>query len=194
MHRSDAHPGTWGERRQKPSILRISGSDPDNADSVPSAGDEIVILFDRLTNRGKNAKPAPPEVRPSAEYVDFFFTFTPELGTYTGDFRDDSTFVIAILEGNPEWDAGAQPMVQVRSSGGLKSSGGASDAANEEYAFSTLVFGNPGPPRCVGASVRDYDNFNEAWSGGDEVRVVFDRATDEGRARAAGGREYVDSL
>ena len=69
---------------------------------MPSAGDEVVITFDRLTNRGVNAKPVPPTCEdvgwPCQDYVDFYFIFTPPLGTYTGDFRDDSTFVINIEE------------------------------------------------------------------------------------------------
>lgn len=42
--------------------------------------------------------------------------------------------------------------------------------------------------------VRDYDNFNVAWSGEDTVTVAFDRSTDHGRALRSGNREYVDRL
>ena len=86
------------------------------------------------------------------------------------------------------------PSVEIKAAAGLKNLGGASDAAQETYDFSTLVFGNPGPPVLLSSDVRDYDNFNEAWSGGDEIVLTFDRATDQGRLRANGDRAYVDSL
>ena len=44
------------------------------------------------------------------------------------------------------------------------------------------------------AFVSDYDNFNTAWSGGDQIRLSFDRAVDHGRKLKSGGKKYVDSL
>ncbi len=34
----------------------------------------------------------------------------------------------------------------------------------------------------------------QAWSGGDTIRLTFDRATDDGNARATGDKAYVDRI
>ena len=84
-------------------LVKVAGFDRKNDNSVPSPGDTLTLTFDRWTNRGANARPGPPRAG-SKEYADFFFVFTPGIGAdYFGEFTDDSTFVITIVEGNPDW-------------------------------------------------------------------------------------------
>lgn len=95
--------GNWGSRVQKPTIVKIYGEDPDNGDQLPSAGDQLTIVFDRKTSKGRSARPPPPEPGTKA-YADFFVRFDPVIGTdYTARFTDDSTFVLTVIEGDPTW-------------------------------------------------------------------------------------------
>ena len=71
--------GSWGNRKTKPSLVRVVGLDPDNGDNYPSAGDTLTLKFDRKTNRAALARPQPPPPGSKA-YVDFFFAFDPPLG------------------------------------------------------------------------------------------------------------------
>ena len=68
--------GNFGDRQQMPRLVSISGVDPDNSDSIPSAGDSITIIFDRRTSRGRTARPPPPQENTKA-YADFFLSFEP---------------------------------------------------------------------------------------------------------------------
>ena len=76
---------------------------------MPSAGDTLTIVFDRRTSKGRSARPPPPEPRTKA-YADFFLEFSPSIGTdYYGEFTDDSTFVLTIVQGACTIANGAAP-------------------------------------------------------------------------------------
>ena len=190
--------GDWGERQQAPRVVSYSGTDPDNSDSVPSAGDTIRILFDRKTSRGLTARPPPPQEGTMA-YANFFLAFTPSIGDlYTARFLPDNmTLVVTILSGNPSWTHevfGVPSKMRIKPESQIRSSFGASDPVNRELVLGQTFFGKPGPPVFESATVSDYDNFNTAWSGGDVIRMVFDRSTDDGRRGVSGGRAYIDSI
>ena len=122
----------------------------------------------------------------------------------SGRFTDDSTFVIKIFgDGNPEWLEGLRPFEAeggigssffIKRSSNIKTIAGYSDAADEGWQLKADHWGMPGGPVFTHAFAYDYDNFNRAWSGGDEIKLSFDRTVDQGRRLKSGGKNYVDSL
>ena len=187
--------GNWGERLTKPTIVKLFGTDPDNGDALPSAGDTLTIVFDRTTSQGRTAQPRPPAPRTKA-FADFFLTFTPPIGDeYVAEFVDLSTFVVTVVSGNAEWAEAEEPRtVRVKPQAQIKNSAATSNPANDVVELSGTTWGHPGAPNLLSAVVSDYDHFNALWSGGDEIRLTFDRATDEGTRGGRGGRRYVDGL
>lgn len=184
--------GNWGTRTQKPLLSKIYGIDPDNGDALPSPGDTLTLVFDRRTSKGRTARPPPPESG-TKSYADFFLRFEPSIGTdYTARFTDDSTFVLTVNSGNPEWAQGGT--ISIQPSAQIKNSAATSDPASEDFELPAGIWGNPGAPKLVSAKVHDYDNFNTAWSGQDVIRLAFDRSTNHGKIGKAGGKAYVDSL
>jgi len=152
--------GNWGSRTQGPTIAKMFGTDPDNADSLPSPGDTLTIIFDRITSKGRTARPPPPEPR-TKEYADFFLRFDPVVANdYRGEFVDDSTFVLTILESDPEYVLGT---IRIKPQAQIKNGAASSDPANDEIdlnEFDPTIWGKPGPPTLLAATVSDYDNFN----------------------------------
>ena len=116
--------GDFGRAGDGPRIIRFVADDPNNGDAVFSSGDVLTIVFDQQTNRGvthsnyqqpstlvypangAGVKGGPPEVVPyplgssslsGKALVDALFEFSHPLGAdYTGEWRDDSTFVVTI--------------------------------------------------------------------------------------------------
>jgi hypothetical protein len=186
--------GTWGSRTQMPIVTQFYGTDPDNSDSIPSAGDTLTIVFDRRTSMGRTARPPPPDPGTKA-YADFFMEFVPTIGPqYTARFTDDSTFVLTVIEGDPEYELG---IIRIKPQAQIKNGAASSDPANREWDLNThnpTFWGKPGPPALLSGIVSDYDNFNTRWSGEDTLRLTFDRSTDDGNRQASGGREYIDQI
>ena len=218
--------GTWGNRNEAPQLLRLFGTDPDNSNSLPTAGDTLTFVFDRRTSKGRTARPPPPDPG-TQRYADFFLQFTPPIGRpcdnqvchndYTAVFRDDSTFVltlhrsactIAHVEGLlPEntpvgmCELGVEPYVLgtvlIKPQAQLKSAAASFDPANDLVDFNEFdpfIWGQPGAPELLSFVVSDYDNFNTRWSGGDVIRVAFDRATYDGNQQMSGNKAYIDAI
>ena len=106
-------------------------------------------------------------------------------------------------DGNPDWVEGLRPFEAedgigssfvIKRSSNIKTIAGYSDAADEAWRLTANDWGMPGGPVFTHAFVDDYDNFNRAWSGGDVIKLSFDRTVDHGRKLRSGGKKYVDSL
>ena len=117
--------GDFG-RTTGPKIVGFSADDPDNGDSVFGSGDKLTITFDTRTNRGAthdnfgrvaatvvsggqaSAVPYPLGVSELAgtALVDALFAFSHALGaSYSGEWHDDSTFVVTSVDA-----AGSDPL------------------------------------------------------------------------------------
>ena len=116
--------GDFGRAGDGPRIVHFVADDPNNGDAIFSTGDVLTIVFDQRTNRGvthsnyqqpstlvypangAGVKGGPPEVVPyplgssslsGKALVDALFEFSHPLGAdYTGEWMDDSTFVVTI--------------------------------------------------------------------------------------------------
>ena len=110
--------GNFG-RVTGPRIVGFSADDPDNGDGHFGNGDQLTITFDQRTNRGRThdnfgrpyatvfsegvesqvAYPLGVDDVSGAALVDKLFSFSRPLGTdYSGDWLDDSTFVVTVID------------------------------------------------------------------------------------------------
>ena len=87
-----------------PTIVRAVVDDPDNADSVFSAGDTLTIIFDMATNRAADAGDGQGELDAASlagdrTLVDELFSFSHPLGSrYHGRWIDASIFRITMVD------------------------------------------------------------------------------------------------
>ena len=128
-----------------PRIVSFAADDPDNGDGVFGDGDVLTITFDQRTNRGRTHTnfgrayatvydmngesetvpyPLGTDGLSGTLLVDALFIFSHPLGTsYTGQWLDDSTFEVTVVDSSGH-DASNPPRVDVvnvtaRPSGGV---------------------------------------------------------------------------
>ncbi|CAE7875476.1 unnamed protein product, partial [Symbiodinium sp. KB8] len=153
--------GTWGDY-PAPAISSVTAFDTGNFPGL-SVGDNLRVTFDIPTNT--------PSLS-SKGLVDNVFQFSSPLGSdYDGYWATDTEAVINITDptGNtPAYSRVGALYLRVRSTGGLKSQDGSSDAS---VAVGYLDFGSWGehiPPAVTTATASDSGN-QEGISNGDSI-------------------------
>ena len=207
---------------EPPVLASVVGEDPDFGDATVAFGDVLRLTFDRATDLGCQSA-IPPAVaapwgvcpydigkRVPAAVVSTWFNFSVALGdAYEGEWTDDSTFVISIVDGTGSQLNSELGAILVKTQGRVRNQGCRLNTARKCNGASSFV----GPivasevdrsspfraefgvtPSIVLVSVDDPDHGDSAFGAGDQISIVFDQATDRGRGAVAGNSAYVDSL
>ena len=191
--------GSYGSAAP-PKISSFVVTDPHQEDGY-DAGDVFTIAFDMATNRGHFNPHANTTLDPKAnlignwtssgdmEYVGSIFAFSDPLGqNYSGGWRDDSTFVITVLNASESAPQLGVTNVMITNTSELRNRASTSPVSEGIGVELDGHFGTS-QPVLTGFTVR---GAARAYGAGDVYVVGFDRTTDLGGTR--GGKRYVDSL
>lgn len=181
-----------------PMITNYTASNFENADSIYGQSDLLTIIFDKPTDK------AGGERYGLKSYVDGLFSFSEgdPADDYSGEWRDDSTFVVGLIDPTDIIPsvAGRVPFstrpahLEVATAGSLgppmlpgaliQNRGVSSD----RIASSSVIvpvsgdFGEVASPTLTGFDARDLDNGDAILSEGDQLVLTFSVATDRGGA------------
>ena len=180
---------------EPPYITSYTASNYENADASYGAGDLLSIVFNKPTDK------AGGERYGLKRYVDDLFSFSEgdPADDYSGEWVDDSTFVVQLLDPIDVVPsvAGRTPfstrerrlLVGTTGGSGLPGSLIQNRAVSSDRVADAGVrveaagdFGEVRSPRLVAFEARDPDNGDEALSAGDELTLTFSCATDRGGA------------
>ena len=180
-----------------PTIVRAVVDDPDNADSVFSAGDTLTIIFDMATNRAADAGDGQGELDAASlagdrTLVDELFSFSHPLGSrYHGRWIDASIFRITMVDTS----GSALPvdnlnLVSVAVVGDIKDVGVRSRWCKAVAPLSGSA-GTQEVPSIALFDSQTWDLQDVGWSRYDTLRVTSDLPTDLGGRE--GGSAFVDT-
>lgn len=181
---------------EAPFIVSYVASNYENADAIYGEADLLTISFDKPTDK------AGGERYGLKNYVDGLFSFSEgdPADDYSGEWRDDSTFVVRLIDPTdiiPSVE-GLVPFstrpsdLRVSTAGGEGLSGAIIQnrgVSMDRVASASIVvpvsgnFGKVRSPQLVGFEARDLDNGDAVISEGDELVLTFDVATDRGGAQ-----------
>jgi hypothetical protein len=183
--------GNYG-RNTPPALVSFVADDPHDLDSVYGAGDILTLSLNMATDRG--GADAAGKVG-TMEDVDRLFAFSTRLAAnYTGEWLDDSTFQIEVLEplsagldvptvGITEASLSNTSNIRNRASSTLPSIGVPVELTGDFGASA---------PRLDAFTARAAAGSTMYGAGASTFAVRFDKYTDRGGTH--GGKRYVDSL
>ena len=174
-----------------PRIERLLATDPDDADLTYGVGDELHVVFNVATDRSNStARGAHSGDR---LYVDSLFRFNAQLGQdYSGEWRDDSTFAITVIDPERRPSPPFEPTAPRRRSttapsrcatGSLRATGRYLAARRKRLRRAARRCGPREPPRIVSVVGDDADHADVTVAYGDTLTIGFDRTTDLGFRR-----------
>ena len=194
----------FGEDNVAPGLVALTVEDVDNADTVYGEGDLISVIFDRATDRA-GYEPGYNFFRAG---VDGLFAFTHSLGErYSGEWADDSTFTITVINASnaavaDALEAGSAVTVEagsmcpdgvgtqcVRSASGLEPPWAESAAIRLTEVGAGV--GTATAPDIVSFVAADVDNGDISYGVGDSLTISFNGRTNLGAD--AGGMDFVDA-
>ena len=177
--------GDFGDQSE-PVLASFYAEDPDNSGLDYGAGDTLTVTFSKPTNRDV----ATDERR----YVDSLFSFEPDIGDdYSGEWLDDSTFLVTVLTAGAHAPALNASRAAVR--GDIFGREQGRQVARGSGATLTGSYGRAAPPKVASFVVSDPEQ--RAGSGvGDAYTIRFDIPTNRGHydptANASLGQQFND--
>ena len=207
--------GEFGSLDQ-PRIVSYVASNRENADDIYGESDLLTISFDKPTDMAGGARYG------LKNYVDGLFAFSEgdPADDYSGEWRDDSTFVVRLIDPIDVVPSVADDVpfstrsanMRISTAGGVGRTGAliqnrgvsadriANPDASQEVSGN---FGRVATPQLASFEAADQDHGDEVLSEGDTLTLAFDVATDRGGATLqyypsdptnAVGRADVDRL
>ena len=177
-----------------PQIAALVADDPDDADLTYGVGDELIVVFDRETDRSNATVLG--TYSGDRLYVDGLLSFNAQLGQdYSGEWRDDSTFAVRIIDSSwragPPFTASGSALANnnctatLRPGVTVRNVAGTSEKLNGSTPRLSGNVGRDEAPTVV-AIVGDDPDFGDATVAyGDKITLHFDRAV--AVSAAAGG-------
>ena len=156
-----------------PSIQRFDAQTWDLQDASWSLDDTLAVHLDLPSDLGGREG--------GKAFVDTTITFSESLGAdYSGIWRDDSTFVVTILDATgagdgPQINSTSGALVSI--AGELRNAPRTSAPSSSSHRMQSGGFGDStASPKLLSFYARDVDNANASYDVGDQLVVQFDRA------------------
>lgn len=164
---------------EAPEAQSVIARDPDNSGLGFEPGDTLTMSFSLPTNRDTASG--------AKIYVDSLFTFDPPVGDdYSGEWQDDSTFIVTI-----QTVGDAAPVLgtaRAMVSGSIFDDELRRPSALGQSATLIGGYGRSGAPRIVRFEADDPADLDSVYGPGDLLTIGFDQATDRG---VGGVREHA---
>jgi hypothetical protein len=156
---------------EAPEPVSIVANDPDNSGLGFGTGDTLTLSFSRPTNRDTSTD--------QKLYVDSLLTFSPPVGDdYSGEWVDDSTFVVTLLSVGQA--APALGTARATVGGAIRDRDHTRPSAAGQSAVLSGNYGLDSPPAIVSFVADDPFDLDAVYGAGDTLTLTLNMATNRG--------------